>query len=84
MIIAIIVNLLWVIFWLIFIRILLSWFTQGMRHPVLDFLNDFSNIFLEPFRKVVPPIGMFDISPVVCLFTIQAVIEIIAYIGNVR
>jgi YggT family protein len=84
MIIAIVANLLEVIFWIIFITILLSWFTQGMRHPALDFLNDFTNIFLEPFRKIVPPIGMFDISPIICLFTIQAVIELVKYIGNVR
>lgn len=84
MVIAIIANLLEVISWIIIITILLSWFTQGMRHPILDFLNEFTNIFLEPFRKVVPPIGMFDISPIVCIFTIQLIIELIKYIGNVR
>ncbi len=84
MIIAIILSVLNTIFWIIFITIILSWFTQGVRHPILDFLNDFTNIFLEPFRRVVPPLGMLDISPVICLFTIQAIIELVKYLGNVK
>jgi YggT family protein len=27
--------------------------------------------YLEPFRKIIPPIGMIDISPIVAIFVLK-------------
>ena len=27
--------------------------------------------YLEPFRKIIPPIGMIDISPIVAILALQ-------------
>ena len=54
------------IFLLLFITILLSWFPNIKWHnQPFCALKDFSEIFLGPFRKLIPPIGMIDFSPIV-------------------
>ncbi len=61
---------------LIFIYILLNWvFSMGMRVPysrfsdaILNFLRDVVEPYLRIFRRVIPPIGMFDLSPIIGIF----------------
>jgi YggT family protein len=56
---------------LIFVYILTNLlFSFGLRPPysrytdaVLGFLRDVSEPYLRIFRKFIPPIGMFDLSP---------------------
>jgi YggT family protein len=61
---------------LIFIYILLNWvFSMGMRVPysrfsdaILNFLRDVVEPYLRIFRRFIPPIGMFDLSPIIGIF----------------
>jgi YggT family protein len=59
---------------LIFVRILLSWF-PGIPpwHPLVRALAAVTDPILVPFRRVIPPIGMIDISPIVALVVLQLV-----------
>jgi YggT family protein len=58
---------------LIFLYILLNlMFSFGLRLPysrwsdaVLGFLRDVVEPYLRIFRRVIPPIGMFDLSPMI-------------------
>jgi len=51
-------------------RIILSWVTSpGNR--VLRFLMKITDPIMEPFRRLIPPLGMFDISPIVVLFLLH-------------
>jgi uncharacterized protein YggT (Ycf19 family) len=58
---------------IIFVYILVQWLlTTGIRPPysrftdaILTFLRDTSEPYLRLFRRFIPPIGMFDLSPVV-------------------
>ena len=56
-------------FILLVITILLTW-VPGVKWDNQPFagLRAFSEIFLGPFRKLIPPIGMIDISPIVAFF----------------
>lgn len=40
-------------------------------HPVRRFLNQLAEPILRPFRNILPPAGMFDLSPMVALIAIQ-------------
>lgn len=60
------------LFWATFVRCLLSWF------PNIDWYNmpfralkDITDPILMPFRKIIPPLGGFDISPIVALFALD-------------
>jgi YggT family protein len=52
-------------------RALLSWFDPGMQTPVGRFLRDITEPIIAPIRRVMPNIGMFDISPIVALLLLQ-------------
>lgn len=55
----------------IFIRVLLSWFPIDPRNPLVTLLYDVTEPVLEPLRRVIPRMGMFDLSPLVALLLIQ-------------
>jgi YggT family protein len=64
-----------VLVWSIIIRALLSWFNFSPSHPVHTFLRDITEPILEPLRRVVPRIGMIDITPIVAIILLAWVIE---------
>jgi YggT family protein len=55
---------------LIFMRIVFSWGVSSVNR-VLRFLIRVTEPVLGPFRRLIPPLGMFDISPIVVLLLIQ-------------
>ena len=50
---------------LIFIRIVFSWAMFTHSNRLMRFLVNVTEPLLGPLRRVIPPIGMFDISPIV-------------------
>ena len=60
---------------LIFIYILTSWmFSFGMRMPnnrfadaIINFLRDVCEPYLRLYRRIIPPIGMIDITPIIAI-----------------
>ncbi len=62
--------------WAIIIRVLLTWI-PGLSpyNPVVQFLMSITDPVLEPARKIIPPIGMIDISPIVVIFALQLIQE---------
>jgi len=55
---------------LIFTRFVMSW-VASPHSPTLHFLIRATEPVLGPFRRIIPPVGMFDISPVVVLFLLD-------------
>jgi len=55
---------------LIFIRIIFSWGMVGLRNRVMRFLVKVTDPLLVPLRRMVPTVGMFDISPLVAFIII--------------
>jgi YggT family protein len=55
---------------LIFIRIIFMWFSMGHGNPVMRFLIGATEPLLAPLRRTIPPVGMFDISPIVAFLLI--------------
>lgn len=50
--------------------VILSFFVDSY-HPVRKFTGAIVNPLLDPIRKLIPNVGMFDISPLVLLVIIQ-------------
>lgn len=57
----------------ILVYALLSWVGQGAYSPVGALLDDLVAPVLRPFRRVIPPIGGLDLTPLIVLVLIQAV-----------
>ena len=75
---AIVCALLQLYLVVLFARIVVSWFpvTPGTGFAqVVDVLRRLTDPILLPVRRVVPPIGMFDLSTLVVLLVLQLVIR---------
>ncbi len=67
-------NILLTVLWVaILIRVLLSWFPVDPYNPLIRILFEITEPVLLPFRKVIPRIGMFDLSPLAALLVIQVI-----------
>ena len=62
---------------LIFMRIVFAWGASSVNR-VLRFLIRVTEPVLAPFRRIIPPLGMFDISPIVVLLLIRLFQEAVA------
>lgn len=55
----------------IIIYILLSWFPNARESSFGRILGQICEPYLEPFRKIIPPIAMIDISPIVAILVLR-------------
>lgn len=51
--------------WILIARILLSWIGHDPYHPLIKFVYRVTDPVLGPLSRVIPPIGMIDISPII-------------------
>ena len=58
------------LFWILVIRALLSWFSQG-RSPVELVMYQLTEPLLAPVRRILPPLGGLDLSVLVVLVGLQ-------------
>ena len=55
-------------------RVIFSWSTN-YSNPIMRFLFLVTEPVLGPFRRLIPPVGMFDISPMIVLLLLQLLQE---------
>ena len=56
----------------IIIRIILSWVAQGAYNPATAIITTLTEPVLRPFRRLVPPLGGFGISPIFAIILLIA------------
>ncbi len=66
----------------IFIRALLSFFTNDPRNPIVNVLDQVTEPLLSPLRRIVPRVGMFDLTPLVAIFILYAIQILVASYYN--
>jgi YggT family protein len=71
-------SLLSILVWLIeiysyalIVYILMSWFPNARDTKFGQILANICEPYLEPFRRIIPPIGMLDISPIVAILVLN-------------
>ncbi|KAB2337434.1 YggT family protein [Cytobacillus depressus] len=57
--------------WALIIYILMSWFPNARETGIGQFLARICEPYLEPFRRIIPPLGMIDISPIVAILVLR-------------
>ncbi|WP_042147460.1 MULTISPECIES: YggT family protein [unclassified Pseudoalteromonas] len=58
------------VFWVLIIRAILSWVSQG-NNPMEAVFHQLTEPMLRPIRKIIPPIGGLDLSVLVLIIGIQ-------------
>ena len=61
----------------IIVRVIFSWFTLDTRNPAYLILYQLTEPILAPLRRIVPRLGMFDISPLIAIIILQLVAGIL-------
>ena len=63
---------------LIFAYVILSWFrAPSTMNPIVRFLHDVCEPYLRLFRRVIPPLGPIDLSPIVAIAALWLVMYLI-------
>ena len=78
---AIVYQLLQLYMFAIFGRIVLSWFPVspgGAMASSYSFLYTITEPVLGPLRRVIPPLGGFDLSPIVAVIALQVLAGVFA------
>ncbi len=71
-ILAVIVHYVFYAFTLLLMaRIVGSWFSSFANSKAMRFVQFYTDPYLNLFRKVIPPLGAFDLSPILAFFTLQ-------------
>ncbi len=53
------------------IRMLASWVRIDERYAFIRFLAKMTDPFITPFRRWIPPIGIFDVSFIIGFFLVR-------------
>lgn len=62
---------------IIFIRAILSWFAISRRNPIVAFLDYVTEPILFPLRRLIPRIGMIDITPMIAIIILIIIASIV-------
>ena len=71
---------------LMLVKIFLTWLPNiNWYNQPFKFLNEFTEMFFAPFRRILPPFGMLDLSPIIAFRVLRmvqiAVFKILASAG---
>ena len=56
----------------ILIRVVLSWVAAGQHNPATAIITTLTEPVLRPFRRLIPAIGGFDLSPIFAMILLGA------------
>ena len=62
-----------ILYWLLFARIIISWFPVDPYHSVVQFLHQVTDPLLNLFRRIPLHFGMLDLTPLLAFFALQFV-----------
>ena len=70
--------LLQVLIFAIFGRAIITWFPVDSNGPIARTLNAITDPILEPLRRVIPMVGMIDITPMVAIILLLVISRALA------
>lgn len=65
---------------LILVRIIISWLPQLRAHQISEIVFNLTEPILGPFQRVIPPIGMIDISPMVAIIALSITQQVLLWL----
>lgn len=65
------------LFWMLIIRAILSWFNQGYN-PIVMIMDQLTEPFLAPVRRIIPPIGGLDLSVMLVIIAMNFINMLLA------
>lgn len=66
-----------VYFLMLIARIVCSWIPELSGYRIMQFVIYYTDPYLNLFRRIIPPLGMIDISPIIAFFALTFIEYII-------
>ena len=64
-------------------RILISWIpNMDPYHPIVRMLHQVTEPVLDPARRLIPPLGMIDISPIVVFIALGILQDVLRQLAR--
>lgn len=65
---------------MLFVRILGSWVPEIQQYRFMQFISFYTDPYLNLFRKIIPPIGFLDISPIIAFLGLSVIEQTLIFI----
>lgn len=62
---------------MLFARILSSWIPELQQTKIVQFIAFYTDPYLNAFRRIIPPLGFIDISPILAFLALEFIRMII-------
>lgn len=63
---------------LIIVRVILSWVSTGGYNPAVAIIFTLTDPVLRPFRRIIPAMGGFDLSPIFAIILVGALVRLVS------
>jgi YggT family protein len=80
-VLRIIVGIIQLYFVVILGHVIISWVSPGHWNPLISVLHSLAEPVLRPLRRLLPPIGGLDLSPLFVLIGLQALLILVRLPG---
>ena len=73
------IALLLTYFVLIIARVIISWFANQSRHPLIPLIYQLTEPVLRPISRFLPSLGGVDLSPLIALIALRALLLLLGW-----
>lgn len=73
-------SIIWIYLVALILQAVISWVGNTQGNPIIPLINSLTAPILRPIRKVVPLVGMMDLSPLVAILGLNIVLIIVSNI----
>ncbi|MDX2428052.1 MAG: YggT family protein [Xanthomonadales bacterium] len=73
------IALLLTYFVLIIARVIISWFANQSRHPLIPLIHQLTEPVLKPIKRLLPTMGGVDLSPLIALIALRALLLLLGW-----
>ncbi|NGX16084.1 YggT family protein [Wenzhouxiangella sp. XN24] len=80
-VLRIIIGTIRLYFFAILVHVIISWVSPGHWNPLINVIQSLVQPVLRPIRRIIPPIGGLDLTPLFVLIGLQALLIMIRVPG---
>ena len=70
-------TVIWVYLFSLILQAIISWVGSAQGNPVIPLINSLTAPILKPIRKIVPLVGMMDLSPLVAILGLNILLIVV-------
>lgn len=60
---------------MMFVRVLSSWVPELQQYRFMQFIAFYTDPYFNLFRRIIPPLGMIDVSPMIAFLCLVYLIQ---------